>query len=66
MYEHSPVADSITDPFGLTRLDWVSQNWSSFPWINLDFSENSMMAGFFGFLVVTLFYMHKQTPGVYR
>ncbi|CYU56976.1 VirD4-like conjugal transfer protein, CD1115 family [Streptococcus suis] len=66
VYEHSPVADSITDPFGLTRLDWVSQNWSSFPWINLDFSENSMMAGFFGFLVVTLFYMHKQTPGVYR
>ncbi|HEL1652566.1 TPA: type IV secretory system conjugative DNA transfer family protein [Streptococcus suis] len=66
VYEHSPVADSITDPFGLTRLDWVSQNWSSFPWVNLDFSENSMMAGFFGFLAVTLFYMRKQTPGVYR
>lgn len=66
VYEHSPVADSITDPFGLTCLDWVSQNWSSFPWINLDFSENSMMAGFFGFLAVTLFYMRKQTPGVYR
>ena len=66
VYEHSPVADSITDPFGLTRLDWVGQNWSSFPWVNLDFSENSMMAGFFGFLAVTLFYMRRQTPGVYR
>ncbi|MFM0785177.1 VirD4-like conjugal transfer protein, CD1115 family [Streptococcus suis] len=66
MYEHSPVADSVTDPFGLTRLDWVGQNWSSFPWVNLDFSENSMLAGFFGFLAVILVYMRRQTPGVYR
>ncbi|HEM6071529.1 VirD4-like conjugal transfer protein, CD1115 family [Streptococcus suis] len=66
VYEHSPVADSVTDPFGLTRLDWVGQNWSSFPWVNLDFSENSMLAGFFGFLAVILVYMRRQTPGVYR
>ncbi|HFU4432856.1 TPA: VirD4-like conjugal transfer protein, CD1115 family [Streptococcus suis] len=66
VYEHSPVADSVTGPFGLTRLDWVGQNWSSFPWVNLDFSENSMLAGFFGFLAVILVYMRRQTLGVYR
>ncbi|MFM0788406.1 type IV secretory system conjugative DNA transfer family protein [Streptococcus suis] len=66
VYEQAPETDSLTDVFGLEKLNWVGQHWSNYPWLNLSFTENSMLAGFFGFMAIMILYMRRQTTGVFR
>ncbi|KXT75175.1 hypothetical protein STRDD10_00411 [Streptococcus sp. DD10] len=66
LYGLAPQTDTLTDPFGLGKIEWMLDNFTQYPWIDLQFTSASLFAGIFGFFLALFLYMRITDTGVYR
>ena len=62
----APDTDSVTDVFGLGKLNWMSDHLSDKSWIDFQFTPASLLVGMGGFLIAFLLYLRVTDTGTYR
>lgn len=62
----APDTDSVTDIFGLGKLNWMSDHLNDKSWFDFQFTPASLLIGMGGFLIAFLLYLRVSDTGTYR
>ncbi|MGT2910680.1 VirD4-like conjugal transfer protein, CD1115 family [Streptococcus cameli] len=66
LYAASPEVDVMEDFFELSRFAWMQANWMKKPWLDTQFTDDSMFMGMLGMLLPILVYLRPQVTGTFR
>lgn len=66
LFLEAPKGDSLTDPLGLSRLDWIGKHYMTKSPFDFKFTLASLYVGGLGFFIVMFQYLKPNRTGVYR
>lgn len=68
LFQLAPVSDVASDPFGFSRINWMFSNFQQKSWIDIQFTQSSLLAGLVGLIIFLAIISSRVTrpPGTYR